>query len=510
MKILSNIDLGNNQLLNAKLQNLGADLTPGAGNLSVVYYNTATNVVKVSNGTTVDNLTNVLESIGTGTANGLSVSAISGKNINVSLALASGAAAGALSSAFFNLLNGATNLATGSTLVERDASGNFSAGTITATLTGTASNSSQLNNQAASFYLSRTNHTGTQLAATISDFDTQVNTHTINQLTAPTADFSMNTHKITNLVDPINPQDASTKAYVDSVATGLDVKASVRFASTANIAGTYTAAGGTSARGQLTAMPNTAVDGVTPVAGNRVLLKNQTSAAQNGIWVVSTVGTGANGVWDRATDFDQDVEVTGGAFMFIEEGTANADTGWVLTTNNPITIGGASGTALTFAQFSSAGSFTQGNGINISAGAISAVVDTTAVNANSLSLSSTGITISTAYVGQSSITTLGTITTGTWSGTAIAINKGGTGQTTAAAGLAALGGTTKFAVLLSTSTTSYTVTHNLGSLDVIAYVVEVATGAIVYPDIINATINTCTINFATAPTSNAYRAVVIG
>ena len=79
------------------------------------------------------------------------------------------------------------------------------------------------------------------------------------------------------------------------------------------------------------------------------------SGAQNGIYVVSTVGTGSSGVWDRATDFDTDAEVTAGAFAFVEEGTTNADSGWVLATNNPITIGGASGTALTFNQFSSAG-----------------------------------------------------------------------------------------------------------------------------------------------------------
>jgi hypothetical protein len=184
----------------------------------------------------------------------------------------------------------------------------------------------------------------------------------LDQVTNPTTAVSLNNQKITNLADPIDAQDAATKAYVDAARSGLDVKESVRLASTGNISITYNATGGTSSRGQITAAPNT-LDGVNLAAGDRILLKDQSAGAQNGIWVVTTLGTGANGVWDRATDFDSDTEVTAGAFTFVTEGATNADSGWVLTTNDAITIGGASGTALSFAQFSGAGQITAGAGL---------------------------------------------------------------------------------------------------------------------------------------------------
>lgn len=502
-KFLTNIDLTGNQLLNAKLQQVGSDIT-AAGNTSQIFYNTGTGLVKVSNGTSIDTLTNVLESVSGSGA--ITASAVSGKNQVIAIAAASGSVPGTMSSSDFSKLASSTSSNTASTIVLRDGSGNFTAGTITAALTGTASNASALNSQAASYYLSRANQTGTQLAATISDLAATVQAYTLNQFAVPTTALAMNSQKITGLADPTNPQDAATKNYVDASASGLDVKGSVRAASPAgtNITVTYNASGGSLGRGQITAAPNT-LDGVTLATGNRVLLKDQTAATQNGIYVVTTVGAGSTGVWDRAPDFDQDAEVSAGAFTFVEEGTANGDSGWVLTTNNPITIGGASGTPLAFAQFSSAGSYTQGNGISIAGGVISAVG-----TANRISVSGTGIDIASTYVGQATITTLGLIGTGTWQGTAVGVAYGGTGGTTAAAAKTNLGFLTRYAQTLATSATAYTVTHSLGTLDVQVVVIEVASGSVVYPDIVAASTTTVTISFAVAPAANAYRVVVTG
>jgi hypothetical protein len=169
---------------------------------------------------------------------------------------------------------------------------------------------------------------------------------TLDAITAPAADLSMNSHKIINQLDPTNPQDSATKNYVDNTAQGLDAKASVHAATTANIANLATGA------------PNT-LDGVTLAANDRVLVKDQTTQSGNGIYVVTTLGTGANGVWTRATDMDAWTEVPS-SYVFVEQGTVNADTGWVVTAD----AGGTLGTTnITWVQFSSAGTQIAGAGL---------------------------------------------------------------------------------------------------------------------------------------------------
>ena len=214
------------------------------------------------------------------------------------------------------------------------------------------------------------------------------------------------------------------KSYVDSVANGLDVKASVRVATTANLSGTYDNGAGTITAGSNGAI---SVDGVTLVVNDRVLVKDQSTAAQNGFYKVTTVGSGSAAfVLTRTPDADAASELTAGAFTFTEEGSANADNGYVLSTNGAITLGT---TGITFEQFSGAGQISAGNGLTKTGNTID-VVGT----ADKITVSSNAITIASSYVGQNTITTLGTIATGVWNGTDIGVAHGGTGLSAIAKG----------------------------------------------------------------------------
>ena len=235
------------------------------------------------------------------------------------------------------------------------------------------------------------------------------------------------------------------KSYVDSVANGLDVKASVRVATTANLAGTYNNGAGTITAGSNGAI---SVDGVALDVNDRLLVKDQSTAAQNGFYKVTTVGSGSAAfVLTRTPDADAASELTAGAFTFTEEGTANADNGYVLSTNGAITLGT---TGITFEQFSGAGQISAGNGLTKTGNTID-VVGT----ADKISVSSNAITIASSYVGQSTITTLGTITTGVWNGTDIGVTHGGTGLSAAAKG----------SVLVANSANTFSALDGGGSAD---------------------------------------------
>jgi hypothetical protein len=252
---------------------------------------------------------------------------------------------------------------------------------------------------------------------------------------------------------------------VDSVAQGLDVKASVVYATTAALSAfTFSATAG----GTLTADANGAlsVDGSTPSVADRILVKNETStnAPYNGIYVVTAVGDGSNAfVLTRSTDANASAEVTAGLFTFVEQGSTLADTGWVLTTNNPITL---NTTDLVFSQFSGAGTFTAGNGIDITGNVISAVVEASA----GLSISGSGLAIDTAIVVRKYAESIG-----------------------------------------DGAATTYTVTHNLGTKDVQVTVYDNSSPyAEVVVDVQHTSTTAIAVLFSVAPTSNQYRVVVQG
>jgi hypothetical protein len=298
---------------------------------------------------------------------------------------------------------------------------------------------------------------GTYLKTTVNakGLVTAAATASLNDLTAPTADFAMAAHKITGLADPTLAQDAATKNYVDTVAQGLIVKPPVLCATTANI--TLTGA--------------QTIDTIAVVAGNRVLVKNQTAPAQNGIYVVSATA------WTRAAESSLWAEMPA-AFTFVETGS-QADTGYVCTSD----LGGTlESTAITWSQFSSAGSYTNGAGLTLTGNSFS--ITDTAVTAGSYGSTSKALTATVNAKGQltalsaadiaianTQVSGLGTMSTqaasavaitgGTITGlsSALPVASGGTGITALGTGVATALGTAvngSGAIALTTSPTFVT------------------------------------------------------
>lgn len=306
----------------------------------------------------------------------------------------------------------------------------------------------------------------------------------LDTIAAPTTSVNLNSQKIINLLDPTAAQDGATKNYVDGLIQGLDSHPSVRAATTANI--TLSAA--------------QTVDGISLIAGDRCLVKDQTTTNQNGIYVVSA------GAWTRATDQDAWAEVPS-AYVWVETGTVNADTGWVCTADAGGTLGT---TAITWTQFSSAGTAIAGAGLTKTGNTIDAVG-----TASRITVNADNIDIHTSYAGQASISTLGTVSVGTWQGTTIATNFGGTGQTTPKAaretGLGAAGYFNS-AIHGSGTTITYLQSAHLlrASAALIVQCQVVATGAVILPDISITSGGDVTITFSVSQSANTILTTIIG
>jgi hypothetical protein len=305
--------------------------------------------------------------------------------------------------------------------------------------------------------------------------------------TSLSSSLNANGSTIVNLSAPVNDNDAATKAYVDSVAEGLSIQQAVKALADSNVDLSSSVL---------------AVDSVSIVSGDRVLLIAQTDSAENGIYV-------SNGTTlARATDYNTAIEVATGDFVFVDSGSVYANTGWVQT--EPVVTLGTDN--VLFSQFSGAGTFTAGNGLVLNGSEFDVVgtVDRITVGVDSVDIADT-------YVGQTSITTLGTVTTGTWNGDTIAVASGGTGAITPAAARANLGATTKYTAANPTLTqvggiATWSVVHNLGIRSVIVQVYEIATYEQVEVDVERTNTNDITLSWVSAADVpvNSYQVVIIG
>lgn len=307
-----------------------------------------------------------------------------------------------------------------------------------------ADNSAALNGQNAAYYLNRANQTGTQLAASISDLTTAITAIRLDQFVAPTSAVALNGQRISGLANPSLAQDAATMSWVQSqvasAAAGIDSKPSVRVLAAAALvlSGTQT------------------IDGVAVVAGDRVLARAQASASTNGVYVV------AAGAWARATDADQQGELTPGAFWYVEEGTTYGKTQWRIENTGVITLGT---TDISINQFGAAGGYTSGNGVDI----IGTSISIKPVANGGLLADANGVKVDPAVVARKYPFTVG-----------------------------------------DGASTSIAITHNLNTKDVVVSLRLAATDEMVLTDWIATSVNVVTLTFGTAPAASAIKGVVIG
>lgn len=453
-KFLVSIDLNKNELQNAVIQNLAtAPATPLAGQ---VYYNTVDNQLYIYNGTRWEVAGNAVQS-------GL---------------LSSRPAAGSVDAGtiYYATDNYLFYYSDGSTWQQANAFGNV----VTETSYGQSSGNGTATNYARADHTHGTPSLGTATPNAIAGVTGSAGSATTpskedhTHAFTPAADLSMAGFKLTNVATPAADTDAANKGYVDSVAQGLDTKASVVAATTTN--GTLATA---FANGQV-------VDGVTLATNDRILIKNQTDATANGIYTVN-----ASGAPTRSADMNVGSEFPS-AYVFVEQGTVNADTGWVCTNNAPVTLGS---TNIVWTQFSGAGTYTANNGVVLNGSVFSFAPE----SGKGLQTGASGAAIKLATT--SGLNVSSDLAVGAGNGITVLTN-------TVAIDSAVV--VSKYAASVGDgAATSYTVTHNLGTRDVIVTVYDNSSPyAEVITDVAHTTTNTVTIAFSVAPTSNQYRVVV--
>lgn len=364
-------------------------------------------------------------------------------------------------------------------------------------------------------------------ASKISDFDTQVRTSRLDQMAAPTADVSLNGQKLTNVGTPTANTDGVNKAYADALIQGLVLKGTARVATAAALpACTY--ANGTSGVGAtLTGNANGAltVDSYAVAANDLVLVKNQASGLQNGLYVVTQAGSaGTPFILTRSDLMDTAAEFAG-AFIAVEDaGTANANSLWLCTNTAAPTVGT---TAITFSQLNGATQLQQGTGISISGNTVSlasgvatpgtytaVTVDTYGrVTAGADIITSNGIVVRTA----SGTFTNRSVAQGT--GVTVTNGDGVSGNPTVAANFGVVakkytatvgnGSATSFAITQATHGCTAETSTSKYALTVKVY--EESSGDEVVPDVnVNQSNGTVTVSFGSAPTTNQYRVVIQG
>lgn len=359
------------------------------------------------------------------------------------------------------------------------------------------------------------------------------------------ADSALETSLTQDFQDADNTVLTTLRSEIAAASQGLDIKNSVRAATTTNTS--------------LTGIATPTYDGVTLSVGDRLLVKNQSTASENGIYVLG--GSAPAYTLTRADDAG-DGELTAGSFTFVEEGTVNGDSGWVVSTDGAITVGEDD---IAWTQFSGTGQIVAGLGITKTGSELSVHVKSN----GGLAVETQGLYIASDYAGQTSIDTVGTITTGTWEGSTIdvahggtgtttladgeylvgngtgaiqsvssipgadidgdisgnavnvtgtvAIENGGTGATTAAGARANLSAITKYAANNTSLTPSagvvtWSVAHALNTTDVTVQMRDASNNAVVEADIVITNANTVTIswNSATTVSADSYRVVVTG